>query len=823
MIMSILEKLGLGQKKPEPIPNIGKTRKKKEKEARIKKNRYLRVLIFFSFLAVVFITLPQPDFQPVDNYQEEEPWRADDLTAPFTFSLLKTAEELEEEREEIRRQTPPVFHVNENARLLIGSELDAAFRSLQPVLDSYLQWQQAKENNSPTVEADSLRYLQERNFSDIQLSDESWELLVENYYNVITSNRPRSQLITSQIKDELEAITLDLLRTGIINRDKSSLNRNDITIRNLQERTERRVSLANTRDLREAQEYAGIMLNREFESDVAMTALQIFTQYIRPNWIYSEEDTEAILQENLSEISTTRGAVEQGEIIIRRGDIVTEERANKLRSLAEARAATADDLERWVRYAGEALVILIASLLFLIYIYLYRRSIFDKPSMFLLVFLALTLLTLASAVVYPISGLNSYIVPIAVAPIILTIIFDSRVGLMATLTLAIITGIIHDNSFEYLVATTAACTLGIFSVRDIKKRSQFFFITPGIVFLTYLVVLLGFTMARYSGIDGLLTDLSFVAINAVFILFTYPLILLFEKLFKITTDFTLLELSDTNLPLLKDLMNKAPGTFHHSLQIANMAESAAAEIGANPLLCRVGAMYHDIGKMEKPGYFIENQSAGNEHDKLKPRMSALVIKAHVTDGVKMAKEHNLPQVVIDFIQTHHGTSLIKYFYSRAKNQSDNGEVEEKDFRYDGPLPFTQEQGILLLADGIEAASRAMKDPNYKKLESLIDRMVEDHISDGQLNNCPLTFRQIEIIKKSFLNILVGVYHSRIDYPEDNKEKKKQRDGEQGQKQQKPSSAQAEDSGGQETQDNGEEASDDQKNDLSSAIEKGNRS
>lgn len=814
--MSILEKLGLGQKKSESSPTIGIKKKKKQKEDRLKKNRYLRILIFLSFLAVVLVTLPQPDFQPVASFQEEEPWRSDDLTAPFTFSLLKTQEELEQEREEIRQQTPPVFHVNENAQLLIGSELDAAFRSLQPVLDSYLQWQQARENNLSSVETDSLRYIQERNFSDIQLSDESWNLLAENYYNVMANNLPRSRLLTTQIKSDLETITLDLLRTGIIDRNKSTLSRNDITIRNLQERTERRVSLANTRDLGEAQEYAGIMLNREFETDMAITALQIFTQYIRPNWIYNEEDTQAILQENLSEISTTRGAVEQGEIIIRRGDIVTEERANKLRSLAEARAATAGDLERWLRYAGEAIVILIASLLFLIYLYLYRRSIFDKPSMFLLVFLALTLLTLASAIVYPISGLNSYIVPIAVAPIILTIIFDSRVGLMATITLAIITGIVHDNSFEYLVATTAACTLGIFSVRDIKKRSQFFFITPGIVFLTYLIVLSGFALARYSGIEGLLTDLSFVAINAVFILFTYPLILLFEKLFKITTDFTLLELADTNLPLLKELMNKAPGTFHHSLQIANMAESAASEIGANPLLCRVGAMYHDIGKMEKPGYFIENQSGDNEHDKLKPRMSTLVIKAHVSDGVKMAKEHNLPQVVIDFIQTHHGTSLIKYFYSRAQDQADNGEVEENDFRYDGPLPFTKEQGILLLADGIEAASRAMKDPNYNKLESLINRMVEDHISDGQLNNCPLTFRQIEIIKKAFLNILVGVYHSRIDYPGDKKEKQKQREKDQ----QKPQKA-AESDGQQEKEQ--DERPDDGSNDLNSAIEKGNRS
>jgi cyclic-di-AMP phosphodiesterase PgpH len=220
-------------------------------------------------------------------------------------------------------------------------------------------------------------------------------------------------------------------------------------------------------------------------------------------------------------------------------------------------------------------------------------------------------------------------------------------------------------------------------------------------------------------------------------------------------------------------MNKAPGTFHHSLQVANLAESGAAAIGANALLCRVGALYHDIGKMNKPGYFIENQTGKNEHDKLKPRMSALIIKAHVSDGVKMAEENDLPEKIIEFIRTHHGTSLIRFFYDRAQKLSDNDtEVREEDFRYDGPIPGTKETGILLLADSIEAASRSMKDPTYNKLENLINRMVDDHVYDGQLNHCPLTFDQLDTIKKTFLNILIGVYHSRVEYPEEKKEKEK---------------------------------------------------
>ncbi len=775
MIMGILEKLGLGQKS-ETSPNIGKKKKKKQKETQEKRNKVLRIVIFLVFLGTILASLPQSSYQPVASYNLGEPWRADDLTAPFTFSLKKSQSELEDERQTIRRQTPPVFHVNNNADLEIESRVDSLFNALQPVLDSYLQWQRAKNENDSSAPNDSIQYSREREFTNVQLNSEAWDLLLENYSSVILNNQTPQRLLSIQIRSQIENTISELLAGGIINREKDELNRNEIIVRNLQSRTERTASLANTRDLTDAREFGFLQFNRQFSSEVARVAIQLFDQVIIPNWIYNESDSQALIEQNLESISTTKGAVEEGEIIIRRGDIVTAERDNKLRSLAEARAANATEIERWLRYAGESIVIIIATLLFLIYIYLYRKKIFEQPSMFLLVFLALGIITTTSALIYPLDGISGYIVPIAIAPIILTIIFDSRVGLMATITLAVITAIIHDNNFEYLVATITACSLGVFSVRDIKKRSQFFFTTPGVIFATYTLVLAGFALARFSGYEGFLNELVFVGINSVFILFTYPLILLFEKIFKITTDFTLLELGDTNLPLMKELMNKAPGTFHHSLQIANMAEAAASDIGANSLLCRVGAMYHDIGKMEKPGYFIENQSAGNDHDKLKPRMSSLVIKAHVSDGVKKAKENNLPEVVIDFIKTHHGTSLIRYFYGKAKDQAEDEEVDQKDFRYDGPIPFTKEQGIILLADGIEAASRAMKEPNYNKLENLINRLVDDHIKDGQLNNCPLTFKQIETIKKSFLNILVGVYHTRIEYPEDKKsgeEKNKQ--------------------------------------------------
>ncbi|MCG2588348.1 HD family phosphohydrolase [Rhodohalobacter sulfatireducens] len=767
--MSILKKLGLGQKKREAAPNIGANKIKEQKETAEKKNRYLRALIVICFLLVILITLPGSTFQSVSNYSVGEPWRSDDLTAPFTFAIQKTAEEIQQERQQIRRQTAPIFHVAPEARADAEAAIDSLYRNLQPVLDSFIQWQQSKQQQDGSAANDSLRHLQERAFSNVELDSSSWNTILENYSAVTLNNQPQERTVVAQIRNQVQNLTNSLMSDGIINRSKENLESDEITIRDLEDRTERIVSIESVKDPSEIDEFAQRHLNRIFIPEVAQAAIQIFNQVIKPNLIYSEAATNELLSEKLSDISPTKGAVDQGQIIIRTGDIITPETANVLRSLAEARAQTASTLERWLRFLGESIVIVMATLMFLFYIFLYRRSIFNQPSMLLLVFLVMGVVSLASILIYPIDVVNSYIIPLSIAPIILTIIFDSRVGLMATITLAIITGLVHDNNFEYLVATTAACTLGVFSVRDIKKRSQFFFITPGIVFITYFIIISGFSLTRLSGWENFWPDLLYIAINSVFILFTYPLILLFEKLFKITTDFTLLELADTNLPLMKELMGKAPGTFHHSLQVANLADSAASQIGANALQCRVGAMYHDIGKMVKPSYFIENQNKTNEHEKLKPRMSTLVIKAHVSEGVKIAEEHNLPKVIIEFIKTHHGTSLIKYFHKKASDEEQG--VQDEDFRYDGPIPYTKEQGILMLADSVEAACRSMKEPSYNKLENRIHQVVDNHIHDGQLSNCPLTFRQIQIIKDSFLSILKGVYHSRIEYPEDEKQKK----------------------------------------------------
>ena len=775
--MSILEKLGLAPKKRQGVPVIGEKKKKQEEASSLKYNIYIRVLILVGFLGILILSIPQTSFKEPISYSIGEPWRSEDLTAPFTFAIQKSPEEINKEEQAIRASTPPIFHVNHNAQITIQSKLDSLFQSLQSIKTSYDQWQKSKKQENENATRDSIQYVQLKKNAPISLSDTEWKTLLENYQSVQGQNpsNPNSsdQFIAVNLKEQLESLIQNMLDDGIIDINKKEISTDEITIRDLKNRTERTLNLVNVRDLSDAKDYASYRLSRNFYEEMANVGASIFNQVIQANYIYNKKETQARINKSLDDISKTKGAVAQGQVIIRHGDIVTQQKYNMLQSLAKARAQNATILEQWLRYGGDVLAIMAILTIFFFYLYLYRRFIFKNNSMLLLVLIALGIICVGSSIVARFDNISAYIVPVAIAPIILTIIFDSRVGLVATITLALLTGLINGNNFEYVTATTVACSLGLFSVRDIKNRSQFFFTTPGIVFLSYAIVILGFSLTTFNGWSKMTNNMLYVAINAVFILFTYPLILLFEKTFKVTTDFTLLELSDTNLPLLKQLMTKAPGTFHHSLQVSNLAEAAAGAIRANSLLCRVGGLYHDIGKMENPGYFTENQTEHNEHDKLKPRMSALVIKAHVSNGVKLAEEHNLPEVVIDFIKTHHGTSLIKFFWDKAKKQadSDKKEIREEDFCYDGPLPQSKETGILLLADGIEAASRAMKDPNYQKLENLIDKMIDDRVNEGQLSKTPLTFQDLRTIKETFLNILVGIYHSRVEYPEEKETEK----------------------------------------------------
>lgn len=762
--MTFLEKLGLERKKSLAPKGINdKARQEEEKQQR--KNLLIKLGIAMAFLILVLLLYPRDVIQEV-SFQINEPWRNDDLTAPFDFSILKTEREIEAEIQQIKRITAPVFHINAGVQELVFSRMDSVMTRLNPVMESFVTWQSHEDRTSDEAVADSLAFHRVKANTNLLFSDDNLNFMLQQFLRTQQENN-RQSFVGDDIRTRLQHLLTEIYRNGVIDIPKSELPGTEISIRNTAERTERFASVSTVRDMEELNEFVSFRLNRMFRDEAAAIAIQLYAAFIQPNLIFNETQTQMLVDEAIANISPTKGAVAAGQVIIRRGDLIDQERLNMLQSLEAARAARASNLELSLRALGDTLLMIAILMTFLFYLYLYRQPIFDSNSKFLLVFIALFLVVGASAFLIRIDAVSEYLVPLALAPLLLTIFFDSRVGIISAISISLMAALMNGYSFEFLTATLVASSIGVYSVRDIRQRSQYFLNTPGIIFLSYAFVLLGFTLSRSGAWDVFGMNLLIIFVNVLLIsILTYPLIFLFEKMFQLTTDVTLYELNDNNNSLLKELMFKATGSFQHSIQVANLTEAAAAAIGANALLARVGALYHDIGKMEKPQYFVENQGGGvNPHDQLSPAMSAKIIREHVKAGVRRAQRENLPPVIVNFIETHHGNSIIQYFYNKALKEADSeNEVHDNFFRYDGPLPATKETGILLLADSIEAASRAMSDPSHKKLENLVNRLVDEKVAEGQLIDCPLTFRDISLIKQAFLKNLSAMYHSRIKYP-----------------------------------------------------------
>ena len=501
---------------------------------------------------------------------------------------------------------------------------------------------------------------------------------------------------------------------------------------------------------------------------MVLLGLAMFRHAFRPSLRYQRTATEQRLQEQMAEIRPTRGLVRQDITIVRRGDEVTPEIYEQLVSLEYAQRDRSGNIGAYRTWFGKALLVLAAYFIFFFYLYLLRRQVYSDTRSMLLITLLFAGVVIGYLLVGYVDVFNELIVPVALVSILLTIIFDSRVGMFATVALAIIGGMVFGFDFEFAFATIFAGFTAVFSVREVKTRSDLV-LSAALVVGAYLVVGLGYTLLRVDPVDArLFMDLRSVIVGGVLLLLASPVLWLIERTFGVTTDLALLELSDTNRDLLKNLSLRAPGTFNHVLQVANLAEAAADAIGANALRARVGALYHDIGKMLKPEYFIENQRPGeNPHDRITPYMSALIIAAHVKDGLELGRENGLPQVVLDFIPTHHGTTMMEFFYRRAVELQEPGDapVDEAEFRYPGPRPRTVEQAIVMLADSVEAASRSLDKPTPRRLETLIDSLFSARVEDGQLGASPLTFADLSRIKETFLSILSGIYHFRVKYPD----------------------------------------------------------
>lgn len=400
------------------------------------------------------------------------------------------------------------------------------------------------------------------------------------------------------------------------------------------------------------------------------------------------------------------------------------------------------------------------------FLFFFRLEVFAESKQLVLLLMLILFMVFVTSLVVKFSPAYVYLVPVCMIPIVIGVFMDSRLALFAHLITIIITGFLVPNSYEYVFLQLFAGIVTILSTVRLERRSQFFFASL-MIFLTYSVIYTGMTLIKEGSLNDInYTYYAYFGGSAVLTLFSQPFIYIFEKLFGLITNVTLLELSNTNNKLLRELALKAPGTFQHSMQMANLAEEAIHEIGGNPLLVRTGAMYHDIGKINDPVYFIENQTTGvNPHDELTYDESAGIILDHVLSGVERAKKYNLPEQIIDFIRTHHGTRKTEYFYALAKKENPSEEVDERDFTYPGPEPFSKETAVLMMADTVEAASRSLKIPDEESIDKLVEGVIDKQIESKQFDNADITLRDIKRIKSIFKKKLMNIYHLRIEYPE----------------------------------------------------------
>ncbi len=641
------------------------------------------------------------------EFTKGKPWQYENLYAPFDFAIAKTEDEIETEKKRITDNIIPYFEYDTIVSNTAKDSYDNAFSSYLKVLNQSGSRDQAKL------------------FGRILLNDiYRYGVLQESY-----SYGNKRQIFLSR-GNKAEAITYGQILTP-----------NALT------------KLINTRI--DKSEYI------KFKSDF----VALFYDLIKPNVRLNDKLTESTLENELAKVLTTRGGVSRGSRIIAKGEVVEGDELQILSSLkAEYESQVWSDKNFYWIVLGYCLLVSLALMMLLLFIRKYRADIYNNNTQVTFIFFNILFMVLVTTLVVKYKSNYVYVVPLCILPLVLKAFFDSGLGLFTHVVTVLILGFVVPNSYEYTFLQIIAGIVTILTISESFKRANLF-ISVGQITLIYIIAYISFHVIHEGNISNIdWTMVVLFVISGFATLIVHPLIYVYEKIFGLISDVSLLELSDTNSVLLKELSNKAPGTFHHSLNVANIAEAAANEIGANAMLVRVGALYHDIGKMVNPTYFTENQStSGNAHDVLSPKESAKIIVNHVIRGVEIAKKYNLPDRVIDFIRTHHGTSTVYYFYAKEKEANENVNLE--DFQYPGPKPFSKETAILMMSDSVEAASKSLKNPTSSLIDSFVEKIVRKQMEDGQFLNSNITFKEIQQVKKVFKRKLTNIYHLRIEYPE----------------------------------------------------------
>lgn len=711
---------------------------------KFKSSKSIKIVLLF--LTIILIVLMFPKGESIESEVSiGSIWNQEDLIASMTFEVPEDPEVYAQKQNEIARQVLPVFIKDD---LLPEKMIDSA-KKYRNYLVAAIDTATFTINNTPYMGL-SLSALQKlkqaRNTTKLITSDDS-KSLNEIFTNVI-------------------ALLRRVYKKGILDIPKDEIDKDEIALR--EGKFENRVSKNKFHDMESAKTYITRYLNNNFSFDLSLnqSVVELISLFLQPNIKYSEAETQLAIKLAIDKIPKTKYIVNENERIVAKHDRITKDIKDKIDAYRKAKGEVTSMIEQLTQDAGKFLHIVAILIIYIIYIFLFRKSIYEDNIKLLLLSILMLFVSFLTFLVHQIevSAPIEFLIFVPAVSILVTVIFDSRMGFYTTVIASLITGGIHGNDYVFSVMNIAAGGLAVFSVRDIKNRNQIFrsflFILIG-----YVLSIFAFGLESYKSIQEILISSSFAASSALISpILAYGLIIFVERLFKITTDLTLLELTDFNSPLLKELARKAPGTFNHSLTIGSMVESAAEAIGAKSILARVGAYYHDIGKSIEPQVFVENQLGSNIHDDLNPRESVQLIINHVKAGINLANEHNLPQEVIDFIPMHHGTMVISYFYEKAKELLGDEKVSEDEFRYPGPKPNSKETALVMLADACESAVRSMEQPDKQKVENIISNIFKQRLEDGQLDHSPITFGELHKIKESYVSTLIGQHHRRIRYP-----------------------------------------------------------
>jgi len=668
-------------------------------------------MVFLAGIGLIFLVFPgESRFR--FEFQKGSPWRHETLIAPFNFAILKTDAEIKIENDSTLKTYVPYFTLD---TLIENSKVGVFTLAISKLTET-----------NPSVKACE-------NIHDLPG-------ILRNIYKAGILPQPINSYQELEGKTEIiqirgnKAERLPVIRLNSI---KSAYQELNDTIRKITGKT-----------------YPEIIQKINL------------SDYIAENLTFDEKINRDEIKQLLDKLSATKGMVQAGERIIFQGDLVGQEKFMILESLKQAyETKRGDNIEYLLVLAGRLIIITSLIVLMFLYLLFYRRELFDHKRNLSFIMMMIVLMVFMAAFATKMKLINIYMVPMAILPILIRIFYDSRTAIFSLVVTTLIIGYFAPNSYEYIILQIVAGIIAVFTLNKLHKRSHLV-ISAFAVFLSYSVVYIAMAMVQEGSLQNINWEaLEWFGISSFLIFITYPLIDIFERIFGFVSDVTLIELSNTNQPLLRKLAEEAPGTFQHSLQVANLAEAVIQRIGGNPYLVYAGALYHDIGKTYKSDYFIENQVVGmNPHDSLDYMKSAEIIIDHVTNGVQLARKYKLPEVLISFITTHHGTTQSNYFYKKYQIENPGIEVDTNLFSYPGPLPHNKEMAVLMLTDGIEATAHSLKEKSAATFSEMIDYLVDQKIKSNQLIDADLTLREITILKSTLLEKLVSIYHIRIEYP-----------------------------------------------------------